>query len=78
MRGHLNTHALYVTVTDARPIGNGRCQKLVPTSMHCDICWHVGHALRRELSSYVSFDWAARGGLMDKRVRTRPLAAKGH
>ena len=56
MRGHLNTHALYMTVTDARPIGNGRCQKPGPTSMHCDICWHVDRVLRRELSSHVCVD----------------------
>ena len=56
MHGHLPAHALYMTVNDARPLGNGRCQKSGPTHMHCDICWHVDRSLKRELSSHVTVD----------------------
>lgn len=56
MRGHRLAHALYMTVHDARPLGNGRCLKTGPTHMHCDICWHVDRTLRRELTSHVGHD----------------------
>ena len=41
MHGHLTAHHLYMTVNDARPLGNARCRKVGPTHMYCDICWHV-------------------------------------
>ena len=49
-------HHLYMTVNDARPLGNERCRKTEPTRMYCDICWHVDRVLRRELSSHVCVD----------------------
>ena len=56
MHGHLTAHHLYMTVNDARPLGNARCRKVGPTHMYCDICWHVDRVLRRELSSHVCVD----------------------
>ena len=68
--GRREAHALYLTVNDARPIGNGRCLKPTtlgrcpttgdpisnPTYMHCDICWRVDGVLRRETTAHVIRD----------------------
>ena len=54
--GYLTAHALYMTVQDARPIGNDRCRKNGPTHAMCDICHHVDHVSCRELSTHVLLD----------------------
>ena len=46
--GRREAEALYLTVFDARPLGNDRCPKVGPTHAHCDICWLVDGVLRRE------------------------------
>ena len=70
MHGHCAAHHLYMTVNDARPIGNGRCQKTGPTHMHCDICWHVDRTLRRELSSHVCVDCPYSRLVIDPLIRS--------
>ena len=49
-------HALYLTLQDARPLGNERCRKHGPTRTLCDICWHACRLSNRELSSHALVD----------------------
>ena len=49
-------HSLYMTLLDARPIGNERCRKRGPTRTLCDICWHIDRSPNSELSSHVLID----------------------
>ena len=52
-RGRREAHATYLTIMDARPIGNNRCRKPSPTRMICDICWHLDGVARRETTQHV-------------------------
>ena len=54
--GFAAAHSLYMTLHDARMIGNERCRKPGPTHTLCDICWHVDRCPRRELSSHTLAD----------------------
>ena len=56
MHGRQLAHALYLTVQDARPLGNNRCMKVGPTHTHCDICFAIDGVLRRETARHVTHE----------------------
>ena len=56
MHGRQLAHAPYLTVQDARPLGNNRCMKVGPTHTHCDICFAIDGVLRRETARHVTHE----------------------
>ena len=67
--GRREAEALYLTVFDARPLGNDRCPKVGPTHAHCDICWLVDGVLRRETTRHVSHECPYSQLVLDPLVR---------
>jgi hypothetical protein len=78
MRGRREAEAVYQTVLDTRPLGNGRCRKVGPTHMYCDICWQVDRVQARETTLHIIRDCPYSQLALDPILRELYAAAKPH